>query len=232
MITGMIQSRMIQHILEDIKKRNEKINVILSYNNYAETLILPVVPDQLEIKTGLNNNTLEVISLGEIGVIGNRKLKTITVSSFFPKYYSSYLQCGENEMSRPYAAVEKIERWRDSKRPIRITITGMSVNMPCMIEEFSYREKGGQPGDVYYDLVLKEYRFIQPKIIQPDNNGNRRPVERQNSATYTVKKGDSLYAIAKLKYGDGRKYKELYEKNRNVIGPDPNLIKPGQVLVL
>ena len=45
--------------------------------------------------------------------------------------------------------------------------------------------------------------------------------------TYTVKSGDTLSGIAS-KYNTT--WQKLYEKNKSVIGNDPNLIKPGQVL--
>ena len=46
--------------------------------------------------------------------------------------------------------------------------------------------------------------------------------------TYTVRPGDTLSAIAAgLGIGDWR---ALYEANRSVIGPNPDLIRPGQVL--
>ncbi len=46
--------------------------------------------------------------------------------------------------------------------------------------------------------------------------------------TYTVRPGDTLSGIASgLGMGDWR---PLYEANRGVIGPDPGLIRPGQVL--
>ncbi len=221
-----------------LKSVRGKIAIMLSFNNNAEMLALPVVPDQLEVRTGLSNSTAEVVNLGEIGIIGNRKLNGITISSFFPSYYAPYCQCSSEEFTEPYAAVERISRWMGTKRPVRLRITGMNINTACMIEEFSYREKGGQPGDVYYDLVLKEYRFIQSKIVESSASASGtsatavRTVERQSPSTYTVKKGDSLWAIAKLQYGDGSRYREIYEKNKKIIGPDPNLIKPGQELVL
>lgn len=50
--------------------------------------------------------------------------------------------------------------------------------------------------------------------------------------TYTVKKGDNLWTIAKRFYGSGADYTKIYEANRNVIGENPNLIYPGQTFVI
>ncbi|MFN2638068.1 MAG: LysM peptidoglycan-binding domain-containing protein [Gemmatimonadaceae bacterium] len=43
-------------------------------------------------------------------------------------------------------------------------------------------------------------------------------------------KDDYLYKIAKNYYGDGTQWRKIYEANKKVIGNDPNLIFPGQVL--
>jgi nucleoid-associated protein YgaU len=48
--------------------------------------------------------------------------------------------------------------------------------------------------------------------------------------TYTVKAGDSLSKIAQLAYGNMMKYPIIYMANRKTIGPNPNLIHPGQQL--
>jgi LysM repeat protein len=47
--------------------------------------------------------------------------------------------------------------------------------------------------------------------------------------TYTIKAGDTLSAIAK-RYGTD--WRTLYEANKDVIGGNPNLIRPGQTLTL
>lgn len=46
---------------------------------------------------------------------------------------------------------------------------------------------------------------------------------------YRVEKGDTLYSIARRM---GVPLQRLYEANRSVIGADPNLLRPGQVLVV
>lgn len=49
-------------------------------------------------------------------------------------------------------------------------------------------------------------------------------------AQYTVKSGDSLSLISKKLTGSLSNWKTLYNLNINVIGNNPNKIKPGQVL--
>lgn len=53
------------------------------------------------------------------------------------------------------------------------------------------------------------------------------PVGQDN--TYEVAPGDSLWRIAKMLWGDGRLYWELYEQNRETV-ENPDLIYPGELL--
>jgi nucleoid-associated protein YgaU len=47
--------------------------------------------------------------------------------------------------------------------------------------------------------------------------------------TYTVKKGDTLSAIAREYLGDANDYMRIFEANKDQL-TDPDKIKPGQVL--
>lgn len=66
-------------------------------------------------------------------------------------------------------------------------------------------------------LVVKN-----PPVVTPP------PPEKQ---FYTVKKGDYLSKISKEVYGDARKYNVIFEANKPML-KDPDLIYPGQVLVI
>jgi nucleoid-associated protein YgaU len=52
------------------------------------------------------------------------------------------------------------------------------------------------------------------------------------AAKYVVKSGDNLWNLAKHNMGDGTKWSEIYKLNHDVIGANPDLIKPGQELTL
>lgn len=49
---------------------------------------------------------------------------------------------------------------------------------------------------------------------------------------YTVQEGDSLYLIAEKILGDGNRWPEIYAANAEVIGSNPDIIFPNQVLVV
>ncbi len=50
--------------------------------------------------------------------------------------------------------------------------------------------------------------------------------------TYTVVKGDNLSKIAQSFYSNDRMWRKIYDANKAVIGKNPDLIKPGQVLTI
>lgn len=54
----------------------------------------------------------------------------------------------------------------------------------------------------------------------------------EKEGSYTVRKGDCLWNIAKEHMGDGMFWSELYEKNREIIGENPDLLYVGITLQL
>lgn len=52
------------------------------------------------------------------------------------------------------------------------------------------------------------------------------------SSVHVVQQNDWLSKLAQHYYGNMRKWPVIYEANRKTIGKDPNLIKPGQRLVI
>jgi nucleoid-associated protein YgaU len=49
---------------------------------------------------------------------------------------------------------------------------------------------------------------------------------------YKVRRADTLFELAKKHLGDGQRWREIHALNRDVIGPNPNQIRPGQELVI
>ena len=60
----------------------------------------------------------------------------------------------------------------------------------------------------------------------------KQDAKRQKTISHTVKPGESLWAIADQHFGDGSRYKEIVELNRDLLGARPSFLEPGWVLEL
>lgn len=205
------------------------MEVWLSWENNKEKFQLPVLPPNLEVKVSNINKRVNINEIGEINLIGKSGLKEMTIESFFPANEYNFLAV--SDAMKPYKYVETINKWRTSGKPIRAIFTDTPINLPMAIENFSYKEQDGT-GDVYFTLELVEYKFLNVKK-ETTNKGyvqkNKRPAAKPIPKTYTVKKGDTLWAIAKRATGNGMNYKTIAKKNHI---KNPNLIYPGQKLVI
>jgi len=56
--------------------------------------------------------------------------------------------------------------------------------------------------------------------------------KKEEQTVHVVESGDTLSALAEKYYQDAGEYMTIYEANKDVIGDDPDLIKPGQRLVI
>jgi hypothetical protein len=211
----------------------------LTFNKGAEKIRLPVNPESISVSSPFGHEDIRVNQLGEYTVIGDRELKEFTFESFLPRDYNP-TYCEYTNIPDPWTVISTIESWRDSRRPCRLIITGTPINTPVTIRDFTYQpDRAGRPGDIYFSIALKEYRFVSFRKIETKSSNKvttqskpKRPSTKETPKTYTVKKGDSLWKIAKNVYGDGSKWRQIYDANKKVIGKNPNLIYPGQRLVI
>ncbi|SKC82914.1 hypothetical protein [Maledivibacter halophilus] len=136
------------------------MDIFLSINNRQQVIKLPVLPAEFKIQSGMKNETYDVISQGEIKLIGMPTLKSISLQSFFPNRDYSFLR---NKEYKGWEYVEAIEKWKEERVPIRLIISEASrdiINMPCSIESFEYGLQDGT-GDIYYTITLSEFKFIE-----------------------------------------------------------------------
>ena len=202
----------------------------------GEKFRFAVLPPEYELTSESNNTQVIVNSLGEINLVGKRKLKNISFSSFFPK--QKYNFCQYTSFPSPKESVKVIESMKNNG-VLRLTMTGTPVNMECTIESFTWGENDATK-DIYFTLEFKEYRHTKvktkskkeelPKAVTPE--ATERPTKEVKSTTYTVKGGDNLSKIAKNITGNSANWKAIYEQNKGVIGGNPNLIYAGQQLVI
>lgn len=195
-----------------------------------------ILPSEYEVTSESDNTQVTINQLGEINLIGKRKLKNISFSSFFPN--QKYNFCQYTSFPTPQESVDTIEDMKNNG-VLRLTITGTPINMDCTIESFTWGENDGTK-DINFTLDFKEYRKVVVKTSKiketvSDNvtvAATQRTSKAVTSTTYTVVKGDNLSKIAKNLTGSSSNWKAIYNQNKSVIGSNTNLIYPGQRLVI
>ena len=179
-----------------------------------------------------NNQSVNINAKGEATLLGKRNLRTVTISSFYPKKKQSFAD--HKATMKPAEWVAAIEKM---KREGAVWLHLLDVYAGYVtIESFTWAEQDGT-GDIYFTLEMKEYwkpglKKVQKKTSQKskkaDGSGRVKPT-RNRAKTYKVKKGDCLSSIAKAQMAEPD-WRKLYEVNRSVIGDNPNIVKAGQVL--
>ena len=111
-----------------------------------------------------------------------------------------------------------------------------TTNMNVSLEDYTLTEDVKEGLDTVASVKLKEYvelKTIANPIIKETEDKTviktqaARASDKVTPKTYTVKKGDTLWAICKSNLGDGAKYREIAKLNSIA---NPNLIYPGQVI--
>ena len=217
--------------------------IYVSFNNQAEVIELPILPSEIEVVEKSDNKNHVLQNIGEITIINTCKEPTLKIEGVFPSENSPHVT--SVLLEEPVTYIDALKKWRDSKKPMRLVVTGLAfdVNWPCTIESLSYKEEGGAVGDIYYAIEFKEYRWYSVKkvevVTQKTQESSQavssvkvtqpRAVTKETPSTYTVKAGDTLSSICKKQLGDASKYKDVAAKNSI---QNPNLIYPGQVIKL
>ena len=151
-----------------------------------------VLPSEYELTSESDNTQVVINSLGEINLLGKRKLKNISFSSFFPK--QKYNFCQYTSFPTPKESVTLIEKMKNNG-VLRLTMTGTPVNMDCTIESFVWGENDGTK-DINFTLEFKEYRKVKVKTSKKKETvtnkvtpaATERAAKEVKSTTYTVVK--------------------------------------------
>lgn len=136
------------------------MDIIVSGNNNETVMTLPVVLDKMpKVVQSYNNETFQTLD-GEISLIGNKNLRTVSISSFFPvnKNYKIRPNADKNGWNYVYF----FNKYAGNKMPIRmiwLNENGQEIsNLAYTVEQFETQIN--LVGDIEYTLELKEYRFI------------------------------------------------------------------------
>ena len=213
----------------------------LTYNSNKKRLQIPVLPEKIEISYPEKNDTVYVYGVGEVTIKKHPGAFVMKWSGFFP---AAECQGCISNPKKPKECLDFLKKVMKIEKPAKIVYTGGACRLSsqCTID-FEASEEGGDLGTIHYSITITEYKKTSiRKLKKKKKNGSKKKAKvkktsnrtssKSKASKYTVKKGDCLWNIAKKFYGKGAKYTVIYNANKKVIGGNPNLIYPGQVLTI
>lgn len=218
------------------------------YNFYLDKCLLPVTPSKLTIKINNTNTTLNLMNDGEINILKKAGLTEIEFECDIPQVKYPYAVYPAGFRTARYF-LDYFEHLKTSLKPFQFIVCRtlpngkklFNTNIKVSLEDYQIKEDAKNGFDLTVKIKLKQYRDYATKTVNitlasskatASVTTNRETNNAPSAQTYTVVKGDCLWNIAKKFYGNGSKYTVIYDANRSVIGGNPNLIYPGQVLTI
>ncbi len=221
----------------------------MAYKMYIAGALMPITPSKVKVKINNQNKTLTLISGEEINILKEAKLTDVSFDVVLPQVPYPFTNGGAQ--SADYY-LSLFERLKQSKTPFQWILNrsrpdGEALfysNLTVGLEDYQITDDAKEGFDLTVSVKLKQYRAFGTKTVQitpspaPSQPATatvqeppRETTSAPKAANYTVKSGDCLWNIAKKQLGDGSRWKEIYELNKDKI-KNPNLIYSGQSLTM
>lgn len=221
------------------------LDVYITEKKGGTRVALSMLPEKTKRKSSTKFRSYDIIQRGEVKLPGGTKLSTFSWSGTFPgvsRKSASFIKAQHWKQPKELEGI--FDKWREAGTELILMVTETFINHEVYLSDFSATNtNSGGAGDVEYDVTFIESKGIsvyttaelniKPTAKTNENSSSVRPAPAAAAAkTYTVKKGDCLWNIAKQYLGSGAKYSEIHNLNKSVIGNNPNVIYAGQVLTL
>lgn len=213
-----------------------KWEIIIQEAESGDIVRLPMAPDRIQVRDAARFLSYDILNTGEHKIPLGEDLTEFSWEGLLP---------GSARATAPYVNLlawmppgyflHKFAVWKSKGTKLKLIVPLTPIHHAVYLESFQHEYSGGM-GDVQYSLVFCTARDViittEEGTASQEGAGIKTTSTAANppaAATYTVKRGDSLWKIAQKQLGDGTRWREIYQLNQGIIGPDPDRIYPGQV---
>ena len=167
------------------------------YDFYLKKCLLPVPPEQLQIKINNANKTVTLIDEGQINILKKAELTDIELECDIPQVKQPYAVYKSGFKGASYF-LDYFEELKSSKKPFQFIVSRVlpngkalfSTNLKVTMEDYKITEKSKNGFDLVVKIKLRQWRDYGTKTVNIKINASKpkAAVEQPRAADPPVKK--------------------------------------------
>ena len=200
-----------------------QIDIYIREKSGKREIRIPLLPEEIPFQKGdATVVSYEIMGLGEVAIPSGTELGKWSWQSAFPGELRKNDPMIRGQWSDPKTYDSILNDWKEKGTELNLLVTGYPINTDVYVKEY-HSKAAGAFGDIVYEVAFFEARSITVTVTKPSSaskkpatsTATKRPAEA--SSTYTIKSGDTLWAIAQKFYSNGSKWGTIYNANKEII---------------
>lgn len=183
----------------------------------------PALPEKVQGKYGTKYQSFDIISQGTVKVPKGTDVAEFTWSGvFFGKRKKNEPIVRTSFWKEPEECVRILNDFMSNGTFLNLIITGTWINVDVTVSSFQPRLTGAY-GNIEYSITFAQkkalaiYTTDELGISGLEQTKPRNDFGGASGSDYIVVRGDTLWKIAAMKLGSGRKWTQIYDANIDTI---------------
>lgn len=179
---------------------------------------IPILPEEIPSQNGdASVITHDIMGLGEVVTPSGTELEGWAWKSEFP----GSLRENDPLIRGPWKAPSEYDSilrdWKKNGTELNLLVIGYPINADVYLKEY-HPSAAGPYGDIYYEIGFVEARQVTVTTIKKTASIAKEPFRTSpKPSIVTIKKGDTLWGLARVCLGDGKMWPEIYQANKHII---------------
>lgn len=198
-------------------------NIYLTEVEGGGDFAFPALPEEIKVAYATKCQSYSIITLGDIKIPKGTEVDTISWNGTFYGAARKKLNF-LNTWITPKTCISTLRQWRNKGTVLRLLVTSSPINLDVTIAKIEYKLSGGF-GDITYTITLNAYKELkiyttaEREITTYEKKTTTRvtPEKEPSNNTYSIKEGDNLWTLAREKLGDGTRWMDIYDANKDSI---------------
>ena len=186
----------------------------------------PYLPEEIKLKRSTNYQSYDIITIGQVKIPRGTDVEQISWNGyFFGKARRNMTYLGT--WISPKRCEAQLTKWYRQGTVLRLLVTETSINMDVTIAKFECTHLHLM--DVKYSITFNAYRELkmyttsemgitayEPSTTpRPSSEGD--DSRASEGSRYTITNSDTLWGIAQRSYGDGSRWRDIYDANADTL---------------